>query len=178
MAPALCCVVARRQCNVLHPSSVRSVTSGSYGVCLASEGLQTNPHIEQVVKDLQKRLVDHDRDIRKVVQHYFAHQLMQVDFVKWFNRIAPPCLDEFYHDDPEIPPIAEDQIGKSPLVVVRPTCFAWDIGKFSIKYSEETVLDLVPFILVDGFLSHRQAALATQPRELMDPIVSGTVCPW
>ena len=106
----------------------------------ATEGVQTHPHIEQVVKELKKRLADHDKDIRKVVQHYFAHQFMQVDFVKWFNRITPPCLDEFYHDDPEIPPIAEDQIGKSPLVIVRLTCFAWDIGKFNIKDSEDNSL--------------------------------------
>ena len=76
----------------------------------------------------------------KLGGHYFVDQVTQGDFVKRFNRIAPPCLDEFYHDDPEIPPIAEDQIGKSPLVIVRPTCFAWDIGKFSIKDSEENRL--------------------------------------
>ena len=144
------------QCGVLLQAAMESAP--------ASEGLQANPHIEQVVKELQKRLADHDNDIRKAVQHYFAHQFMQVDFVKWFNRIASPCLGEFYHYDPEMPPIAEDQIGKSPLVIVRPTCFAWDIGKFSIKASKETVLDLVPFVLVDGFLSHRQAVLGTQPR--------------
>ena len=46
------------------------------------------------------------------------------------------------------------------------------------KILRKTVLDLVPFILVDGFLSHRQAVLVTQPRGLMDPTVSGTVCPW
>ena len=48
------------QCGVLLQAAMESA--------LASEGLQTDPRIEQVVKELQKRLVDHDRDIRKVVQ--------------------------------------------------------------------------------------------------------------
>lgn len=129
--------------------------------------------------ELTSRLAAHGDDIRRVIEHYFNEKALVDDFVKLLNEVAPPSLEEFYHDDPETPGISEDAIGKAPLVIVRPTCFAWSVTDFTIKDSlGTTVLEIIGFILADGCLTHRQPILVTQPSSLMDPMLSSGVSLW